>query len=251
MGAVLLMRNIRIIVEYDGTCYHGWQRQPNGITIQQVLEEAAGRIVNRPVKIVGSGRTDAGVHALNQVAHFQTESTLPACNLLRGINSLMPADIVIKDLADAEEGFHARYDARSKIYLYYLHNELIRSPLFDRYSWHVSGRLDVDRMRKAAEYLRGTHDFSSFCAAGGDVIDHVRKVFGISLCRRAHGLISFLIEADGFLRYMVRNIVGTLVDAGSGKINPEDVRDILASQNRTAAGITAPPRGLFLKEVKY
>jgi len=245
------MRTIRITVEYDGTRYHGWQRQPNGVTIQEVLEKAAGTIVNSRVKVVGSGRTDAGVHALNQVAHFRTESALPAYNLLNGINSRMPADIVVRDLVDADEQFHARYDAKSKIYLYYIYNELVRSPLFDRYSWHVPRRLDIDRMNKAAEYLKGMHDFSSFCAAGGDVIDHVRIVSGISLRQRARGLISISMEADGFLRYMVRNVVGTLVDAGSGKIEPHDVRDILAAQNRTLAGITAPPRGLFLKEVKY
>ncbi len=245
------MRNIRITLEYDGTRYNGWQWQPQGVTIQETLERAAGTVVNHAVKIIGSGRTDAGVHALNQVANFKADSTVPVYNLWRGINRLLPADIVVKELVEADEEFHARYNAKSKVYAYYILNGNIRSPVFDRFSWHVRGHLDIDAMIRAARILNGTHDFSSFCASGGDAIGHIRTVTEASVAPCAHGMIRFLIEADGVLRYMVRNVVGTLVDAGYGKIAPEDFEGILLSKDRSKAGMTAPPKGLFLKEVKY
>lgn len=245
------MRNLKIIVEYDGTNYHGWQRQPNDITVQQILEEKIGIITQEKIKLIASGRTDAGVHAIGQVANFKTKSNIEERNLLMGANSLLPEDIVVKDLVEVEEGFHARYDARSKVYLYQIFNNMFPSALYRNYSWFVRSPLNIDFIRTAALQLVGTHDFSSFCAANGDTIDHIRKVMDISIHKEDNGMVKFSIEADGFLRYMVRNIVGTLVDVGIGKLSPAGFLDIMESKDRNMAGVTAPPQGLFLREVKY
>ena len=245
------MRNIKIIVEYDGTYYHGWQRQPNDITIQQVLEEKIGTITQEKVTLISSGRTDAGVHAVNQVANFRTESTINTENLLRAINSLLPADIVVKELLDVDETFHARYDAKSKSYFYQIYNSSIRTALYRNYSWHVFYPLDVSAMREALSLLIGTHDFSSFCGADDDAANHVRTVMTADIEQRKDHLIVISLNANGFLRYMVRNVVGTLVDVGRGKITVADFSHIMDAQDRTKAGMTAPPHGLFLKEVWY
>ncbi|MDD5722425.1 MAG: tRNA pseudouridine(38-40) synthase TruA [Syntrophales bacterium] len=244
------MRNVMVVCEYDGTAYHGWQRQPNGITIQEVLEEKISIITQEEIRLTASGRTDAGVHALNQVANFRTKSAIGCENLLKGINSLLPEGIVIKILQDADEGFHARYSAKSKVYVYRIFNNPVRSALYRSYSWHLRTPLDLGGMGQAAKLLEGTHDFSSFCAAGGDVDDHVRTVTVASV-EMKNGMISFTIEANGFLRYMVRNIVGLLVDVGKGVITPTGFEEIMDAMDRTRAGITAPPHGLFLKEVRY
>ncbi|MDO9515401.1 MAG: tRNA pseudouridine(38-40) synthase TruA [Syntrophales bacterium] len=239
-----------IVCEYDGTAYHGWQRQPNGITIQEVLEEKIGIITQEEIRLTASGRTDAGVHALNQVANFKTKSVIGCENLLKGINSLLPADIVVKVLQDADEDFHARYSAKNKVYVYRIFNNPVRSALYRNYSWHLRVSLDLRAMTEAAEFLEGTHDFSSFCAAGGDAEDHVRTATATSV-EVAGGMISFTIEANGFLRYMVRNIVGLLVDVGRGITTPTEFKEIMDAMDRTRAGITAPPQGLFLREVRY
>jgi tRNA pseudouridine38-40 synthase len=244
------MRNIKIIVEYDGTEYHGWQRQPNGITIQEILEEKIASITQEKITLIGSGRTDAGVHAIGQVANFRTESGIEPENLLRGINSMLPSDIAVKDLRDVDDEFHSRYSAKSKVYDYKIHNTDVRSALFRNYSWHLYGDLDLESMRKGSCCLLGEHDFSSFCAANSDSHNHVRNVIACSIAVD-HKTIIVTIEADGFLRYMVRNIIGTLVDVGRGKTTPETFKEIMGSKDRTNAGITAPPRGLFLREVKY
>lgn len=244
------MRNVMLICEYDGTAYHGWQIQPNGISIQEVLEEKIGIIVQEKIRLTASGRTDAGVHALNQVANFWTESHLAPENLLRGVNSLLPADIAVKVFRDAANDFHARYSAKSKVYVYRILNRPVKSALDRNYSWHVRAPLDLETMREATEILRGTHDFTSFCAAGGDAHDHVRTVMGATLAV-TDGIVTFTIEANGFLRYMVRNIVGLLVDVGRGIVTPADFKGVLAAGDRSKAGITAPPQGLFLKEVRY
>ncbi len=239
-----------IVCEYDGTAYHGWQRQPNGISIQEALEEKIGIITQEEIRLTASGRTDAGVHALNQVANFKTKSAIGCENLLKGINSLLPEDIVVKVLRDADQEFHARYSAKSKVYVYRLFNNPVRSALCRNYSWHLRAPLDLGAMGQAARLLEGTHDFSSFCAAGGDAEDHVRTVTATSV-EMAGGMISFTIEANGFLRYMVRNIVGLLVDVGRGITTPTGFKEIMDAKDRTKAGITAPPQGLFLREVRY
>lgn len=245
------MRNLKIVVEYDGTNYHGWQRQAHEITIQEVLEEKIAVITGEKVAINGSGRTDAGVHAINQVASFKTTSEIREPNLLRAINSLIPHDIAIKSLSEVDEAFHARYDAKSKLYLYKIYNRPVRSAIYNNYSWHVYSELDVDAMNRAAICLKGTQDFSSFCAANGDFQNNIRTIMDAGFAVSKSGMITFSIKAEGFLRYMVRNIMGTLVDVGKGKIDYAVFADILNAKDRTKAGITAPPRGLFLKEVYY
>ncbi|MEA3486587.1 MAG: tRNA pseudouridine(38-40) synthase TruA [Thermodesulfobacteriota bacterium] len=244
------MRNVRIVCEYDGTSYHGWQIQPNGISIQEVLEKKIGIITQEKIKLTASGRTDAGVHALNQVANFRTGSVIGCENLLKGINSLLPGDIVVKNLQDTNEDFHARYNAKSKIYLYKILNSPVRTALYRNYSWHVRASLDVGAMRKTAILLKGKRDFSSFCASGCDSENHVRMVIDTSVDIKGD-MVSFTIEADGFLRYMVRNIVGLLVDVGRGGVTPARFKEIMDAMDRTEAGITAPPQGLFLREVRY
>ncbi len=246
-----VMRNIKIILEYDGNGYHGWQQQKLRPTVQQMLEETIGVITREKIKVIGSGRTDAGVHAINQVAHFTTLSNMDADRLFRGINSLLPTDIAIKELKDVDENFHAQHDVTSKVYLYQIYNRPIRSVLYRNYAWHVAYALDLAKMKEAAYFLLGSHDFSSFCATGTDVAGRNRTVTKIDIESNDDGLIRILIEANGFLRYMVRNIVGTLVDVGRGKISPAECSTILNARDRRVAGVTAPPYGLFLKDVKY
>jgi len=245
------MRNIKIIVEYDGTRYHGWQYQGNRVSIQQVLEESIGTITQEIIRITGSGRTDAGVHAMNQVANFRTHSEIVERKLLKGINSLLPWDIVVKDLMEVETDFHARHHAKSKVYLYQILNNPTRSALYRHYAWFVNKTLDVGRMREAAIIFTGTHDFSSFCAANCGIVNHTRTVKRVEIEQDRRGMLKIDVEANGFLKYMVRNMVGTLVDIGKGKRHPNEIRDIIDAKDRKRAGMTAPPHGLFLKEVRY
>ena len=247
-----MMRNFKIVVEYDGTNYCGWQRQENGVSIQQVLEEAIGLITGgEKITVIGSGRTDAGVHALNQVAHFKSCTRLPVNNIYRGVNSVLPPDIVVKEMEETKDDFHALRDVKSKIYIYKICNQGLRPALGRNYFWHVRFPLDLEQMKKAAELLIGTHDFSCFCATGSDVKDRVRTIIDIEIKKCEDELIEVKVESRGFLKYMVRNIIGTLVEVGLDKRKPEDMKVIIESKDRNIAGITAPACGLFLKEVKY
>ncbi|MHB8139400.1 MAG: tRNA pseudouridine(38-40) synthase TruA [Smithellaceae bacterium] len=245
------MRNFKMIMEYDGAAYCGWQRQKNGISIQRILEEAVARIIGENVSIIASGRTDAGVHALNQVASFQSQSLLPVNKIFLGVNSVLPEDIVVKDLQEALPDFNALKDAKGKVYVYRIRNQRLRPVLGRQYFWFVRFPLDLVRMQKAASYLTGEHDFSCFCATGCDVKNRVRTLGNITIDKQDHGILEITVESGGFLRHMVRNIVGTLVDVGRGKLNPEDIPEIIASCDRKKAGVAAPACGLFLKEVKY
>jgi len=245
------MRNIQLTIEYDGTAYCGWQRQENGISIQQLLEEAIGRMTGSKVTVIGSGRTDAGVHARGQVAHFHTESLLGERNLLMGINSLLPPDIAILAVREADLAFHARFDAKGKTYLYRICNRPVRSALEGRYAWFVWQPLDLAKIDAARDVFCGTHDFSSFCSTHTDSPDHVRTIREITVQRREEGMIHIYLEADGFLRHMVRTIVGALVDIGRGNRSREETAAVLAAKDRRKAGLTAPPQGLFLKKVRY
>lgn len=248
------MRNLKMVIEYDGSSYHGWQRQLNGLSIQQVLEEKIAVITGEKVKAIGSGRTDAGVHALAQVAHFKTACEISTGNLLKGINSLLPNDIVLKSLEEADADYHARMDAKGKIYLYQIFNSPSRTALYRHYAWTLHCPLDLDLMRKGAGYLIGRHDFTSFSSVHTDVLSFEREIERIEILDSLsieHPLIKIFVEADGFLRYMVRTIVGTLVEVGRKKRPPEDVAVILKGRDRKLAGMTAPPQGLFLKEVRY
>ena len=245
------MRTIRMVIEYDGTAYCGWQRQENGLSVQQVIEECIGRITGGEVRVVGSGRTDAGVHALGQSAHFPTASAIPVRNLRMGINSLLPPDIVVRDLAEVPGTFHARFDAVSKVYLYRICNRPVRPALERSRCWFVWEPLDMERIAAALAVFRGRHDFSSFCSTHTDSEDHVRTITALDARRDDSGMVEVTVEADGFLRYMVRTIVGALVDAGRGKCTAEELAMVLAAKDRRRAGMTAPPQGLYLKEVRY
>jgi len=240
-----------MVIEYDGTAYCGWQRQKNGVSIQQVLEEKIRLITREEVTVIGSGRTDAGVHALNQVASFRSSTSLPEEILCRGINGLLPPDIVVKKLEEVPVEFHPQYSARGKTYVYKICNRRLRPALGRKYCWFIQHPLDLTAMKQAAGYLIGRYDFSCFCATGSSVKDRTRTVKSVSIIKGDDGLLEITIEAQGFLRYMVRNIVGTLVEIGRGKRKPSEMKEIIDSRDRNIAGITAPACGLYLKEVKY
>jgi tRNA pseudouridine38-40 synthase len=244
------VRTIRLLIEYDGTGYAGWQVQPDQETIQGRLEAALERITGEPIRVVSSGRTDAGVHALGQVAHFTTHSAMSPEEFRRALNGVLPRDIAVREASDAPEGFHARYSARRKRYRYVIIQGETRSAFGHRYGWEVGYRLDVAAMRQAAKQLVGTHDFSAFRATGGSAADPVRTLHLLDVEEQGTEVV-ILAEAEGFLRHMVRILVGTLVEVGRGRLAPDEVQAILESRDRSLAGPTAPPQGLFLLEVTY
>jgi tRNA pseudouridine38-40 synthase len=245
------MRNIKLIIEYDGSDYVGWQVQAKGSTIQGTLEEKLTLLTGEKVHLIGSGRTDAGAHALGQVANFTTESELAVHTLRKALNSLLPSDIAIRKVEETGEDFNARGSARSKVYEYRILNREIRSVFHREYAWHIPQRLKLGEMKKAGQILIGEHDFSSFRSVGTPTKTAIRKVFRLEWKRNKEGLLLLEIEATGFLKQMVRAIVGTLVEVGKGKIGLKEFREILDSRERSLAGPTAPARGLFLKEVRY
>ncbi|HUJ70353.1 MAG TPA: tRNA pseudouridine(38-40) synthase TruA [Syntrophorhabdales bacterium] len=243
-------RNIRLTLAYDGTNYHGWQSQPNGVTVEETLKGAAERIVDHRIKIVAGGRTDAGVHALGQVASFTTSKPIDARSLCRGINSLLPPDIRVKEASDVGPDFHARYSAKSKVYIYCILNQRCNSPFLARYALHVPFSIDTAAMGEASGLLVGEHDFSAFKKKDEVYANPVREVKRARVATRGH-MVFVVVEATGFLRYMVRNIVGTLLLVGRQKIDKAAFQEILESKQRENAGPTAPPHGLFLKVIKY
>lgn len=245
------MENFRIIVEYDGTAYHGWQRQKADRTIQGEIEKALTTMTGKPVGLAGSGRTDAGVHAIGQTASFSSDAGLGPDIYLKGLNSLLPDDILIRVCESIDPTFHARYDARSKLYQYRILNRDMPSILERHYVWHIRQRLSLEAMQKATTYFVGEHDFKAFEGTGSPRTSTVRHVIRAGMRQTRDNQILFDIEADGFLRYMVRNIVGTLVEVGNGKIPASDAKNILLSKDRNQAGPTAPARGLFLMKVNY
>jgi tRNA pseudouridine38-40 synthase len=246
-----MFKNFKITIEYDGTSYHGWQRQKNDRTIQEEIETAVLTITGQDISLTGSGRTDAGVHAYAQVANFKCETHLGPRDLLGGLNSLTNEDIVITSCEEVEASFHARYDVKSKVYVYKILNRPNPAAIFRQYAWHVRKKLDLERMRSAISPLIGSHDFKAFEGAGSPRAHTTRSVFKARLIKEEDGYLAFEIEADGFLRFMVRNIVGTLVDVGLGKISLDEFKRILASKDRDQAGPKAPAHGLFLKKVRY
>ena len=245
------MRNIKLLIEYDGTNYQGWQVQPKGPTIQGILEEKIGLLTGQSVQLFGSGRTDSGVHALGQVAHFKTQSQMDIHTIRRALNSLLPHDIVIQKAEEVDEGFHARKHSKSKIYEYRILNRNLRSAFHRGYVWHIPQKLNLTEMKKATQSLIGEHDFSAFRTVGSPTRTTVRRVIRAEWKRGRDGLIRFEIEANGFLKQMVRSIIGTLVEIGKGRMEAAEIREILNSRDRKEAGPTAPAQGLFLKEVKY
>ena len=246
-----MLKNFKIIIEYDGTRYHGWQRQADDRTIQQEIENALSTMTAGRITLYGSGRTDAGVHAFGQVANFLCQTDLSAAVFQKGLNSILPDDIVIKDCRLVGEEFHARYDVKSKIYHYRIINRNLPPAIGRQYAWFIRRKLDPAAMRSAISHIIGSHDFKSFEGTGSPRSHTTRSIMAADLIEQEDGAVIFGIEADGFLRYMVRNIVGTLVDVGLGKTSPAKIQQILESKDRTKAGATAPPRGLCLMEVKY
>jgi len=245
------MENFKLLVQYDGTAYHGWQRQKTDRTIQGQIEKALETMTGKFISLAGSGRTDAGVHALGQTASFQSDACLSPDIYYKGLNSLLPEDIFIKACQRVDPVFHARYNVLSKVYQYRILNRDFPSILERYHVWHIRQLLNVEAMQKAASCFVGDHDFKAFEGSGSPRTSTVRHVFRAGIKQGNDGQILFDIEADGFLRYMVRNIVGTLVDVGKGRILVEDIKRILLSRDRSLAGATAPARGLFLMEVNY
>ena len=243
------MNNIKLVIEYDGTNYAGWQQQKNGITIHEKLSKAIEKIINEDVALHGSGRTDAGTHALGQVANFKTESNIPIYNLVQAINSHLPKDIVVKSAKKVPEKFHSRYSAKSKIYRYTILNSKERSAIGRNYCLHYSMYLDVEKMRKASKVLMGKHDFSAF-KSKSDVISSVRTIMKLEIKKNGNFLV-FTVEADGFLYKMVRSIVGTLIEVGRGKMTITEFKKIVKSGARAKAGNTVTANGLCLLKVRY
>jgi tRNA pseudouridine38-40 synthase len=246
-----MVKNFKLIIEYDGTQYHGWQLQKQDRTIQGEIEQAVLLMTARQVRLCASGRTDAGVHACGQTANFCCETELTPEAIQKGLNSILPNDIVIKDCRSVHESFHARYDAKSKVYHYKILNRSIPAAIGRQYELFVRRKLDTAAMRQAISHILGSHDFKSFEGTGSPRSHTIRNVMAADLIENTDGRLTFKIEADGFLRFMVRNIVGTLLDVGLGKISTEEFNKILESRDRSRAGATAPAHGLFLMEVKY
>ena len=245
------MRNIKIVIEYDGTDYHGWQCQANLPTVQKTIEDAIEQITREKVKITGSGRTDAGVHATGQVASFFAETQMDSETLGKALNSALPKDISIIKVREMPDDFHAQFSSRSKVYEYRILNRPHPSALQRNRVWHIPEKLDTRKMKEAAGYLEGTHDFSVFAAADIKVKSTVRTVKRIHVKKTRENVILIEIEADGFLKRMVRMITGTLVKTGRGRLSPEGFGQILARGQKTKNVFTAPPQGLFLKKVIY
>lgn len=244
-------RNFKLVLEYDGSHYHGWQRQKGLLTVQEVVESRLAIMLNRKVSVRASGRTDAGVHALGQVINFYAETRLKPEDFLKGLNSLLPEDIVVISAEEVDHSFHARFSAIKKTYLYRIWNSPLPSALMRRYSWHVPYELDLDAMREGISHLIGLHDFAAFMASGSSVKSTVRNLYKGGVEKRGNEELIFFFEANGFLRHMVRIMVGTLVEVGRGKKRPGDIPEILESKDRNRAGATAPAHGLYLARVVY
>jgi tRNA pseudouridine38-40 synthase len=277
------MRNLRLLIAYDGTDFHGWQRQPNALTVQECLESTMERILGEKAQIYGSGRTDAGVHALNQVANFKTDCRIPCENLVKALNDALPPTVRIKDAHEVSAQFHARYDVRSKTYRYRILQAPVCSPFLWRFVWHYPFPLDSERMGEAAKLFEGEHDFTSFAAVEGSAGEEscpnagadrdgprrdsqsarepaahkietamVRRIFTSRILRRPRtSMLIYEVSGNGFLHHMVRNMVGTLLEVGRGKLEPSGILRILNARDRTMAGPTASAQGLCLVRVEY
>ncbi len=244
-------KNIKLVLEYDGNAYHGWQRQKGEISIQGILEDKIGVITGKRAKLIASGRTDSGVHALHQVCNFLTKTNIDPGSLKKGLNALTPPDIFIKEAEYVPLSFHARYSAKSKTYEYRILNRREPNVFLRHYTWHVPQKLHMAKMRECLSALQGRHDFSSFRSTGSGISNPVRTMILAECHLSRNGIIRIVFEADGFLRHMVRNIVGTIVQVGSGKIEVEKFLEILQARDRQKAGPKAPAQGLFLSMVRY
>ncbi len=250
------MRNLKVILSYDGAEFSGWQVQPNATTVQGTLASAIGRITGEKVLPQGSGRTDAGVHALAQVMTFVTESAVPTGNFLKAMNDILPVSVRVLEVTEAPADFHARHSARAKTYRYRIYRDAICPPFLARYVWHYPYPLAEENMARAAALLVGEHDFTSFAAVDPErghenaEATNVRTIFA-SCWERAGEELLYTVRGSGFLHHMVRNLVGTSILVGKGTLQVEDMTRILEARNRSAAGATAPARGLYLVNVEY
>lgn len=244
------MKNIKLVIEYDGTNYSGWQNQENAITIQEVIEKSIALVTDEEVRLIGSGRTDKGVHAFGQVANFLTNSSIPGEKFKTVLNNLLPEDIAIVDSMEVDMNFHSRFSATKKRYRYVIYNGKLPSPIYRNYSLYHKYDLDIERMKRASEYLIGEYDFESFMNKGSIVKDTIRTIYEINIFRQGE-FIEITIEGNSFLKYMVRNIVGTLITIGNNRMDPDNIINILEAKNRAAAGKTAAACGLFLEKVYY
>lgn len=245
--------NYKLLIAYDGTNYHGWQVQPNGISIQEVIEKALFTALQEKIRIIGAGRTDAKVHALGQTAHFQSKKTLDLFRLLHSLNFLLPKDIRILSIEEAPWDFHAQHSAISKVYRYHLYLDKVLSPFKRNTVWHLYYPIDLQKLYKASSYFLGTHDFAAFANEphrGVASYDSVRTIHRIDMIQEEGG-IALEFEGDGFLYKMVRNIVATMVECAAGKRIDEEIPGIFGSRNRRRAGAAAPPQGLFLVRIHY
>ncbi|WP_307400832.1 tRNA pseudouridine(38-40) synthase TruA [Desulfofundulus luciae] len=248
------MRNIKLTIAYDGTNYHGFQEQRGTglVTIQEVLEKCLRRLAGREIRVTGAGRTDAGVHARGQVVNFDACGwSIPTDRIVLALNGMLPRDIAALKAEEVGPEFHARYSALAKTYRYTIYNSRIPSPFWRLYSHFVPRPLDVEAMAQAAQKLVGTHDFASFQAAGSPIKNTVRTLFAVDVFREGIELVHLTFRGNGFLYNMVRIMVGTLIEVGLGKRDPDDIPAILAARDRTRAGPTAPPEGLCLERVEY
>lgn len=244
------MRNILLTISFDGTAYHGWQVQENAATVQQTLQDALQQICSRRDNVVGCSRTDAGVHANMYCCNIRTEHPIACDKLVTALNAVLPRDIAALDCKEADFDFHARYDCKSKEYIYRIWNSPNKNPFLYNYSLHYKYPLDEKFLDSQAKQFIGTHDFSSFCAAGSSVEDTVRTVMNASVERNGDEVI-FRVEANGFLYNMVRIMTGTLIDISRGRIPENSIPQIIEAGNRFAAGYTAPARGLYLNKIHY
>ena len=237
-------------ISYLGTNYHGWQVQPNGITVQETLQNALEQLYQKRPALTGCSRTDSGVHAKEFYCHFDTEKHIPENNVINALNTMLPNDIAVLSCEYVEDDFHARYSSKGKEYIYQIYNGKILNPFLYETSWHISRKLDMDKMNQFAKDLVGKHDFIAFSSSGRTVTDTVRTIEYCTV-EACDDIITVKVRADGFLYNMVRIIVGTLVDVSDGKIDCNSALEIIESKDRTSAGFTAPPKGLFLNRVFF
>ena len=246
-----MTKRVKMVVAYDGTNYCGWQKQPNGICIEEVLNRELSKLLNEPIEVIGASRTDSGVHARGNIAVFDTHARMPADKICIALNQRLPKDIVIQESCEVAPDYHQRKRNTRKTYEYRILNRTFRMPnrRLDTYFYHH--KLDVDKMKRAASYLVGEHDFKSFCAVGAQVKTTTRTIYSCEVEKDGNDIITIRVTGNGFLYNMVRIIAGTLVEVGLGKIEPTEIPKIIESKNREKAGKTLQPQGLYLVKVEY
>ncbi len=245
------MRNLLLTISYDGSAYHGWQVQNNALTVQQVFQEAAARVLGSCSDLKGCSRTDTGVHARMFCISMKTEHTIPCPRLVDALNHFLPADIAVQSCREVPESFHARYSCKGKEYEYRIWNARVRDPFLRQRAYHYYYPLDLERMNQAAAFFVGSHDFSGFCTSDSRERENMVRTLTKSQWRREGQMVLYTVAGDGFLYNMVRILVGTMLYVSQGKLQPQDMPRLLTSGDRTLAGPTAPPQGLYLNQVFY